>query len=217
MNILLNFILNKPRITILIFLIISLISIIFTTQNLKINTSTDSLISNKLEFKKNQKLLKESFKVLNNNILIRLVGREGDDLIFNSQRLIFQLKKNKAISFVYSPNLDENFKKNFFLFLNDNDKEQLIQKLYEYQPFLSQVNNHEDKLQGFNKLLELSLRSDSREELDNFTQVFQTFSKSLQLQRNVDWQNLLSSQKKAYVTSDKYFIFKSKNVNNTYG
>ena len=93
MNILLNFILNKPRITILIFLIISLISIIFTTQNLKINTSTDSLISNKLEFKKNQKLLKESFKVLNNNILIRLVGREGDDLIFNSQRLIFQLKK----------------------------------------------------------------------------------------------------------------------------
>ena len=195
MNILLNFILNKPRITILIFLIISLISIIFTTQNLKINTSTDSLISNKLEFKKNQKLLKESFKVLNNNILIRLVGREGDDLIFNSQRLIFQLKKNKAISFVYSPNLDENFKKNFFLFLNDNDKEQLIQKLYEYQPFLSQVNNHEDKLQGFNKLLELSLRSDSREELDNFTQVFQTFSKSLQLQRNVDWQNLLSSQK----------------------
>ncbi len=195
MNILLNFILNKPKITILIFLIISLISTIFTTQNLKINTSTDSLISNKLEFKKNQKLLKESFKVLNNNILIRLVGREGDDLIFNSQKLIYQLKKNKAISFVYSPNLDENFKKNFFLFLNDNDKEQLIQKLYEYQPFLSQVNNHEDKLQGFNKLLELSLRSDSREELDNFTQVFQTFSKSLKLQRNVDWKNLLSSQK----------------------
>ncbi len=195
MNILLNVILNKPRTTILIFLIISLTSIIFITQNLKINTSTDSLISNKLEFKKNQKLLKESFKVLNNNILIRLVGREGDKLILNSQNLIYQLKKNKAISFVYSPNLDENFKNNFFLFLNDNDKEQLIQKLYEYQPFLSQINNHEDKLQGFNKLLELSLRSDSREELDDFTKVFQTFSKSLKLQRNVDWMNLLSSQK----------------------
>ena len=36
--------------------------------------------------------------------------------------------------------------------------QQLIQKLYKYQPFLSQINNHEDKLQGFNKLLELSLK-----------------------------------------------------------
>ena len=32
----------------------------------------------------------------------------------------------------------------------------LIQKLYESQPFLSQINNHENKLEGFNNILNLT-------------------------------------------------------------
>ena len=43
----------------------------------------------------------------------------------------------------------------------------MIQKIYESQPFLSQINNHENKLEGLNNILELSLKSDSKEDKEN--------------------------------------------------
>ena len=39
--------------------------------------------------------------------------------------------------------------------------EKLIEKLYQYQPFLSQINNSDNKLEGFNELLELNLSNNS--------------------------------------------------------
>ena len=44
--------------------------------------------------------------------------------------------------------------------MNDSEKESIIQKLYEFQPFLTEINNHENRLQGFNNLLELSIKDD---------------------------------------------------------
>ena len=46
------------------YILISSISLFFTIQNLSVNTSTDSLIDENLEFKINQKKLKESFSAL---------------------------------------------------------------------------------------------------------------------------------------------------------
>ena len=79
MNKLLNIALTNPKKTCSLFIFISLISLI-VISNLKINTSTDSLINESLDFKKNQKNLKDSFKVLNNNILIRIKGENYDEV-----------------------------------------------------------------------------------------------------------------------------------------
>ena len=73
MNKLLNIVFTNPIKICSLFIFISLISLI-PISNLKINTSTDSLINEDLDFKKNQKKLKDSFNVLNNNILIRIKG-----------------------------------------------------------------------------------------------------------------------------------------------
>ena len=140
MNKLLNIALTNPKKTCSLFVFISLISLI-VISNLKINTSTDSLINENLDFKKNQKQLKDSFKVLNNNILIRITGENYDEVKFASERFVKKLNDSDGVSFIFSPNLDKNLKKNFFLFLNDFEKDNLIQKIYESQPFLSQINN----------------------------------------------------------------------------
>ena len=193
MNKLLNIVFTNQKITIYLFIIISLISLTLIS-NLKINTSTDSLINKNLDFKKNQKKLKDSFKVLNNNILIRIKGKNYNEVKLASEKLVNKLNNLDGLSFVFSPNLDKNLKKNFFLFLNDSEKDSLIQKLYESQPFLSQINNHQDKLEGFNNILDLTLKSDSKEDKDKFSTIFKIFNESLALKKKVEWTNILSSQ-----------------------
>ena len=182
MNKLLNIALTNPKKTCSLFVFISIISLI-VISNLKINTSTDSLINENLDFKKNQKKLKDSFKVLNNNILIRIKGENYDEVKFASERFVKKLNDSDGVSFIFSPNLDKNLKKNFFLFLNDFEKDNLIQKIYESQPFLSQINNHENKLEGLNNILELSLKSDSKEDKESFASIFKIFNESLSLKK----------------------------------
>ncbi len=194
MNALFNIILKNSKITVFLIFLLSFISLLVTYSKLEINTSTDSLINNNLKFKQNQKRLKDSFKVLNNNILIRLSGSKINEVVLRSQGFVNQLEQNDALSFIFSPNLDDNLKKNFFFLMNDNEKDQLIQKLYDYQPFLSQINNHNNKLEGFNNLLELSLKSESKKDLDAFSQIFEIFNESLASKKNVEWKNILTSQ-----------------------
>ncbi len=197
MNKLLNIVLSNPKKTCYLFVFISLISLT-VISNLKINTSTDSLINENLDFKKNQKKLKDSFKVLKNNLLIRIKGENYDEVKFASEKFVKKLNALDGVSFIFSPNLDKNLKKNFFLFLNDFEKDNLIQKIYESQPFLSQINNHENKLEGLNNILELSLKSDSKEDKDGFANIFKIFNESLLLKKKVEWSNILSSQKNEF-------------------
>ncbi len=185
--------LKQSKVIISIYIFFGIILGLYSFNNLKINTSTDSLINNKLDFKINHKNLKESFDVLNNNILIRLKS-DNETIGSNiSQDIINKLNAHQAISFVYSPNFDEVFKKNFFLFLNENEKEKLIKKLYQYQPFLSQINNSDSKLSGFNDLLELNLKNDSPNTNKELESVFEVFSDSLSEKNFVNWKNIFSS------------------------
>ena len=77
------------------------------------------------------------------------------------------------------------------------EKESIVQKLYEFQPFLTEINNHENQLQGFNNLLELSIKDDLKN-IKDFSIIFDTFSESLQKKKSVDWKNLLSSAEKEF-------------------
>ncbi len=194
---LLSIVLKNPKKTCYLFVFISLISLTLIS-NLQINTSTDSLINENLDFKKNQKKLKDSFKVLNNNILVRIKGENYNNVKSASEKFVKKLNDFDGVSFIFSPNLDKNLKKNFFLFLNDLEKETLIQKIYESQPFLSQINNNENKLEGFNNILELSLKSDSIENKESFSNIFKIFNESLSLKEKVEWTNILSSQKNQF-------------------
>ena len=154
---------NQSKLVILIYILLGILLGFYSIKNLKINTSTDSLINNNLDFKLNQKNLKKSFEILNNNILIRIKSLNKSKASEICIKIVEELKKNSSISFVYSPNLDKVFKKNFFLFLTEIEKEEIVNKLYEYQPFLSQINNNKSKLGGFNNLIEIYLKDDSNQ------------------------------------------------------
>ena len=83
------------------------------------------------------------------------------------------------------------FKENFFNFLNHKEKK-IVQKLYEYQPFLSEINNN-PRMEGFNNLLSLSLKAEDKESLDNFYPILNSFLESLKNNNKVDWSNIFET------------------------
>ena len=101
------------------FIFLSSLSVFFALNFLKIDTSTDSLINQKLDFKVNQKKLKEEFKVLSNNIVIRISSKKLNETDVDNKtiEIVNILKNRNDLNFVYSPSIDEVFKENFFIFL----------------------------------------------------------------------------------------------------
>ena len=189
MNKFINTILHYPKLVVLLFLSLACFSFFLTLHNLKIDTSTDSLINKNLDFKINQKRLKDEFKFLSNNILIRVSHSNQLVLDESTKKLIENLKIRKDLSFVYSPNVDPLFKENFFNFLNHKEKKKIVQKLYEYQPFLSEISSN-PRMEGFNNLLSLSLQEEDKESLDNFYPILNSFLESLKNNNKVDWSNI---------------------------
>ena len=167
---------------------------------MKIDTSTDGLINKDLKFKIDQANLKKEFKILDNNILIRISGKNKVEINRVSNEILIDLKDKEELNFFYSPQTDPVFKKNFFTFLNSEQKNELISKLYQFQPFISELNSN-TKFTGLNNLLELILKSENKnnEDFEGFQRIFKSFILSLDNKKYVDWTELLNSDLNNYI------------------
>jgi hopanoid biosynthesis associated RND transporter like protein HpnN len=192
-----NLLLHFPKIVVISFIFLSSLSVFFALNFLKIDTSTDSLINQKLDFKVNQKKLKNEFKILSNNIVIRISSNKLNEIDVDNKTIevVNILKNRNDLNFVYSPSIDKVFKENFFIFLKNNEKKKLVDKLYDYQPFLSEINNN-PRFQGFNNLLALSLKQKDSNSLSEFSQILQGFYKSFSDNSEVDWSLIFNADKK---------------------
>ena len=68
----------------------------------------------------------------------------------------------------------------------------MVQKLYDYQPFLSEINNN-PRMEGFNNLLSLALKTNDQSSLDNFYPILTSFSESLKNDNKVDWSSIFGT------------------------
>ena len=200
----LNSLLKNPYKVVISFLFITILSIFSTFQNLSVNTSTDSLIDNQLTFKKNQKKLKTHFPILDNNILIRIKGHNSKKIENLFIEIKDKLDEREEFDFYYSPNFDNFFKSNFFSLLPENQKIDFINQLYQFQPFISELNNN-TKFKGFNNFLELVLKSQNTDAFKNFDIIFNNFLVAFNTNSKVEWKNIL---KKDF---DEIFILLSVN------
>ena len=200
----LNLLLKNPYKVVISFLFITILSIFSTFQNLSVNTSTDSLIDNQLTFKKNQKKLKTHFPILDNNILIRIKGDNSKKIENLFIEIKDKLDERVEFDFYYSPNFDNFFKSNFFSLLPENQKIDFINQLYQFQPFISELNNN-TKFKGFNNFLELVLKSQNTDVFKNFDIIFNNFLVAFNTNSKVEWKNIL---KKDF---DEIFILLSVN------
>ena len=195
-----GFTLGFPRTIILFFLCLTFCSLIVSLNYLKIDTSTDGLINKDLKFKIDQANLKKEFKILDNNVLIRISGKNKEEVNKVSNEILIDLTDKKELNFFYSPQTDPVFRKNFFTFLNSEQKNELISKLYQFQPFISELNSN-TKFTGLNNLLELILKSENKnnEDFEGFQRIFKSFILSLNNKKYVDWTELLNTDLNNYI------------------
>ena len=186
----LNSLLKNPYKVVISFLFITILSIFSTFQNLSINTSIDSLIDDQLTFKKNQKKLKTHFPILDNNILIRIKGYNSKKIENLFIEIRDKLDEREEFDFYYSPNFDNFFKSNFFSLLPENQKIDFINQLYQFQPFISELNNN-TKFKGLNNFLELVLKSKNTDVFKNFDIIFNNFLVAFNTNSKVEWKNIL--------------------------
>jgi len=202
----LDLFLKNPYKVVIFFLFITFLALFSTFQNLSINTSTDSLIDDQLTFKINQKKLKKHFKVLNNNILIRIKGNNSKKI----ENIFFEIEKKldqrEEFDFYYSPNYDKFFKSNFFSLLSEKQKIDFVDQLYQFQPFISELNNNK-KLEGFNNFIDLVLKGQNTNEIKSLDIVFKNFILALNTRTQVDWKKILRND------LDEIFILLSVNDN----
>ena len=202
----LDLFLKNPYKVVIFFLFITFLAIFLTFQNLSINTSTDSLIDDQLTFKINQKKLKKHFDILNNNILIRIKGNNSKKIENIFLEIENKLDQREEFDFYYSPNFDKFFKSNFFSLLSERQKNDFIDQLYQFQPFISELNNNK-KLEGFNNFIDLVLKSQNINEIKSLDIVFKNFILALNTRTEVDWKKILRKD------FDEIFILLSVNEN----
>ena len=91
--------------------------------------------------------------------------------------------------------MDEVFKENFFVFLNQNQKKKLISELYSNQPFITEMSS-KPRFKGFNNLLSLMLKKESLAEEDilNLKRILENLRTSTLEDKFVDWSNIINKE-----------------------
>lgn len=183
------FVYNKA--SIILFFLLSLLSLYYTYTNINIVTDTDKLINNELDFKKQQKRFKENFPTVSNNILIFLESNNKKILYQEGEKIKKHLlKMNDKIDFFFSPNTEEFYQKHSLKIMNNELREEILNKLFIYQPFLSEISNN-PKMKGVNNLLDLTIsRYNKDKNLDDFSNInflLSEFYYTLKEKKILDW------------------------------
>ena len=211
----LNNIYEKPKLVIFSFFILTILSIIYSINNLSLITSTEKLISDELNFKIKQQELRKNFPILSNNIIVVIKGEDQKAVNKETKYIIESLKEIESkLDFIFSPNLELFFKKNALLLMDSENKDNLINQLFLSQPYLSEINNS-PRLHGLNNLFELILEQinintnaelNIEEAINRLDKILRKFSNSMTLKKEVNWKDFFYDTKK-----ENLIILKVKN------
>ena len=129
----------------------------YSVQNFRINTDFNSMISDKLHFRKLQKDFDKSFPQLSDTIVIMLDADTPEHAMSARKRLAAQLRKQQSLfRTVYEPGGGEFFERNGLLYLSSSELGQLSDKLAEAQPFLAFLSQDLSS-RGLFSILEMAL------------------------------------------------------------
>ena len=198
---------QNSKFTLTFFGLLSLISILFFVGNIKIETSTENLISQELEFKKKSRELKKLFPILKNNNIIVFKGNDQKKLEAKVTEILNNFSEQHEIfNFYFSPQTDIFFNKNLLSLADDETKEEILNNIYDIQPIISQIDKG-PKLSKFNSLLELLFENKADINYQQkFKTILQKFSNSLETKEKVDW-------KSQFVSNNFYYIIFSLDEN----
>lgn len=186
-----------PKSNIFIFFCLTFVSLNFFLNNIQINSSTDSLISEKSEFKKKQNELRKLFPYLSNNNIIVLKSQNNERLEFVAKDILAKFQERADnFNFFFCPQIDNFFKKNAFKLLNEKNRDDVLEKIYKFQPFLTEINNN-PKLFGFNNLFEQAINN--KADISLFLEILTKMNYSINNAEKINWKNEFNNSNEIFI------------------
>ena len=188
---------SYPKSNIFIFFCLTFISLNCFLNNIKINTSTESLISEKSEFKKKQNELRRLYPYLSNNNIIVLKSQNNERLKSLTKDILAKFQeRSDNFNFFFCPQIDNFFKKNAFKLLNEKSRDDVLEKIYKFQPFLTEINNN-PKLLGFNNLFEQAINN--KADISFFLETLQKMNHSINNSEKINWKNEFNNTNEIFI------------------
>ena len=144
-----NIVQGHKILTIIFCLIAVLVSIQYTRNNLGMNTDTEEMLSADLEWRKLDKEMSAEFPQLSGNILVVVEAPTPDQAMDAADILYVKLNQETTLpegtlKSVFSFRSLPFFKKSSLLFLEEDELQDLSDRLAEIQPFLSKLTEDQN-------------------------------------------------------------------------
>jgi hopanoid biosynthesis associated RND transporter like protein HpnN len=166
-----NFIQSRSLMVVIITVLITGGILFYSIRNFKINTDLNSMISEKLRFRKLEKDFLRAFPQLTDAIVVVLDADTAERALSVRKRMVERLKKTGLFKTIYEPGGGKFFEKNGLLYLSRNELENLADRLADAQPLLAFLSR-DMSLRGLFSVLGMAL---------NQTEVKETQDRSISL------------------------------------
>jgi hopanoid biosynthesis associated RND transporter like protein HpnN len=143
----------------------------YSIRNFKINTDLNSMISEKLRFRKLEKDFLRAFPQLTDTIVVVLDADTAERAVSARKRMVERLKETGLFKMIYEPGGEKFFEKNGLLYLSRDELENLADRLADAQPLLAFLSR-DLSLRGLFSVLGMAL---------NQTEVKETQDRSISL------------------------------------
>jgi len=193
-------ILRFPWLLILLTIALTASSLYYTINNLGVNTNTAEMLSPDLPFQKNRQRIEAEFPQ-DAGVIILVVDAQTPEETSQAAILLEQSLKalSESFSSVYTPTENDFFSQQALLFLEQNELEELSEKLIDAQPFIGYLAHHYH-LEGLFEIINKALEKTDETLPMDLDPLLLAVNDSITHQLNnqpyhVSWQNLLAKNK----------------------
>jgi uncharacterized protein len=187
-------IVERFRFAILIaFIALTAFSLFYIKDNLGISTDTTDMLSRELPWRKLDIEYEKQFPQFLDNLLIVIESTTPDQANDVAINLHSALKENpRLISSIYYPNLSPYFRQSAFLFLEQDELQDLADQLANIQPFLGTLLTDKNMRGLFTMLKDALKHKQEGEEIDLKPLLIEINRAFIDKNYNVSWQRLMS-------------------------
>jgi len=195
-----NKVLGFPWLLIILTVLLCTASLYYTAENLGVNTNTAEMLSPDLPFQKNRLRIEAEFPQDAAAIILVVDAPTPEQTSQAANLLAEKLNTQKdSFSSVYIPTENDFFKQQALLFLEQNELDNLAEKLTDAQPFIGYLaqNYH---LEGLLEIIGKALKSTDQAIPMDVNPLLLSINDAISHQLDeqpfhVSWQNLLASDK----------------------
>ena len=193
-------VLRFPWVFILLTITLTAASLVYTVENLGVNTNTAEMLSPDLPFQKNRHRIEAEFPQ-DAGIIILVVDTPTPEETSQAANLLKQKLQVQTDSFtsVYIPTENDFFRQQALLFLDPDELNDLSDKLTSAQPFIGYLSQNYH-LEGLFEIITKALNSEDQELPMDINPLLQAVDNTINQQLKnqpyrISWQNLLAADK----------------------